>query len=405
MRASHAGKMLFATAAAFAALTASATASATPLAIQLQRALTVPGVSWRRTGVVAIDLATRGNVYRRNQALALRPASNEKLAVAIAALAELGSRYRITTRVLGDGRLEGSVWRGRLVLKGSGDPSLSRVKLARLAARIEGAGIHSVTGRIIGDETYFDTKRMAPGWKPSFYKVECPPLSALIVDAGKVGRRTVDDPALAAAHAFRQALIAEGIRVPRRAVKGVAPEGSLPLAHAKSSSVAALVRGMNRRSDNFIAEMLTKDLGALELGSGTTAAGTTVMRRVLRARGVPLAGVRLVDGSGLSRYDRMTAIALAALLISAWSDPVLHDPFVTSLPVAGISGTLEDRLERPPARGRVRAKTGTTNTASALSGYVGRRYVFAILQNGSPIPWWYARRGQDRFAQILAGRL
>ena len=397
--------MGLATFAAAAALAASAPATATPLGTQLQRALTVPGISWSATGVVAIDLPTGNVVYRRNRALALRPASNEKLAVALAALVELGPSFRIATRVLGEGTRDGSVWRGRLVLKGFGDPTLSRLRLARLAERVELAGIRSVTGLIVADESYFDTRRTAPGWRASFYKVECPPLSALIVDGGKVGRRIVDDPALAAARAFKQALIAEGIRVPRRAVKGVASEDAVPVAAAVSSRVASLVRAMNRRSDNFIAEMLTKKLGARELGSGSTAAGTTVMRRVLRTRGIPLTGVRLADGSGLSRYDRMTAIAIAALLISAWSDPALRDPFVASLPVAGISGTLKDRMERPPARGHVRAKTGTTSRASALSGYVGRRYVFAILQNGNPIPWWYARAGQDRFAQILAGRL
>ena len=58
-----------------------------------------------------------------------------------------------------------------------------------------------------------------------------------------------------------------------------------------------------------------------------------------------------------------------------------------------------------PARGRVRAKTGTTRASSALSGYVGTRYVFAVLQNGSPINWTKARRAQDRFAQALAGAL
>jgi D-alanyl-D-alanine carboxypeptidase len=52
----------------------------------------------------------------------------------------------------------------------------------------------------------------------------------------------------------------------------------------------------------------------------------------------------------------------------------------------------------------VRAKTGTTQAASALAGFVGTKYVFAVLQNGSPIPWWHARNGQDRFAQVLAGR-
>ena len=60
-------------------------------------------------------------------------------------------------------------------------------------------------------------------------------------------------------------------------------------------------------------------------------------------------------------------------------------------------------MESAPARGNVRAKTGTTNVASALSGYVRQRFVFSILQNGSPVPTTGARRSQDRFAQILAG--
>jgi D-alanyl-D-alanine carboxypeptidase/D-alanyl-D-alanine-endopeptidase (penicillin-binding protein 4) len=76
--------------------------------------------------------------------------------------------------------------------------------------------------------------------------------------------------------------------------------------------------------------------------------------------------------------------------------------FVRSLAVAGISGTLEQRLATRPTRGRVIAKTGTTNRASALAGFVRRRYVFAILHNGSPVPYWTARVAQDRFVTALA---
>jgi PBP4 family serine-type D-alanyl-D-alanine carboxypeptidase len=222
------------------------------------------------------------------------------------------------------------------------------------------------------------------------------------VDEGKIGRRTVDDPALAAARAFRKALATEGIRTAPGARTGTGGTAKV-LAEVRSPPLSRLVAAMNRESDNFIAEMLLKEVGAQVRGRGTTAAGAVAVRRVLSERGVPLAGVRLVDGSGLSTLDRLTARALAALLISAWSDPAVRPAFVRSLPVAGVNGTLEDRMERPPARGNVRAKTGTTREASALSGYVRSRYVFAILQNGSPIPWWYARRGQDRFAQLLAG--
>jgi serine-type D-Ala-D-Ala carboxypeptidase/endopeptidase (penicillin-binding protein 4) len=80
-------------------------------------------------------------------------------------------------------------------------------------------------------------------------------------------------------------------------------------------------------------------------------------------------------------------------------------PFLRALPAAGISGTLEDRMQKKPARGVVRAKTGTTNRASALAGYVGQRYAFAVIQNGFPVQPWAARKAQDRFATALASTL
>jgi D-alanyl-D-alanine carboxypeptidase/D-alanyl-D-alanine-endopeptidase (penicillin-binding protein 4) len=114
--------------------------------------------------------------------------------------------------------------------------------------------------------------------------------------------------------------------------------------------------------------------------------------------------VRIVDGSGLSRLDRLTANALAALLKAAWADPAVRPSLVAALPVAGVNGTLQDRLRKPPARGNVVAKTGTTSDASALSGYVRSRFVFTVLQNGHPLSYWWARRAQDRFAQVLAAQ-
>jgi D-alanyl-D-alanine carboxypeptidase/D-alanyl-D-alanine-endopeptidase (penicillin-binding protein 4) len=101
----------------------------------------------------------------------------------------------------------------------------------------------------------------------------------------------------------------------------------------------------------------------------------------------------------------MTANAVGSLLLSAWRDPVIREPFFASLPIAGVDGTLEDRMRTGPARGRVRGKTGTLRVASALSGYAGTRYVFAVLQNGNPVSWTRSRRAQDRFAQALARAL
>lgn len=385
-------------------LLAAAVAGAATLRQKLDRALTVSGVSRAATGAIAIDLANGNRLYALHPRRSLEPASNQKLVVALAALQELGGTYRIPTEVLGVGARDGSTWKGRLVLKGYGDPTLNRADLKTLAARVRALGIRTVTGRVVGDESYYDLRRTCPGWKPSWYKIESPPLSALVVDRAKVGRRTVDDPALMAARSFRSALKSAGIRVLKAAAVAPADPGAVLLARVRSAGVASLVRRMNKQSDNFYAEMLLKHLGARARGAGTTAAGSVVVRRVLGDRGVPLDGVRIVDGSGLSLRDRLTARALAALLISAWSDPAIRQSFVASLPIAGVDGTLADRMRSGPAHGRVRAKTGTTNTASSLSGYVRTRFVFAIVQNGRPVAWWNARTAQDRFAQILARR-
>jgi D-alanyl-D-alanine carboxypeptidase/D-alanyl-D-alanine-endopeptidase (penicillin-binding protein 4) len=373
------------------------------LAGRLDRALRGSGVAWSAQSVWALNLETGRVVFTRNPGTALRPASNEKLTVAVAALDRLGPGYRIPTRVYGEGSRKGSVWRGRLVLKGFGDPTLQRGDLEAMAQTVRKAGIRSVTGGIRGDESYFDARRTAPGWKPSYYKLECPPLSALISDRGKVNGHTVDGPAIAATRAFRKALIAAGVRVGGKAGLSRLKKGATQLAATLSPPVSRIIRSMNRPSDNFYAEMLVKELGRVRRGAGTTAAGTKVVRQVLTRRGIPMAGLRIADGSGLSELDRLTSRALGRLLLSAWRDKAIAAPLFNSLPVAGVNGTLKDRMRRAPAYGRVRAKTGTTNNASALSGFARTKWVFSILQNGWPVPYTSARKSQDRFAQVLAG--
>ena len=368
---------------------------------RLTRALAVPQVDPARTAALAIDLRTGAVVYARNESLALVPASNQKLPVAYAALTLLGPTYRFRTEVDGTGALVGDVWHGDLWLRGYGDPTLEPTDLAALAEDVAAWGIRRVDGAVIGDESWFDARRVAPGWKPSFYIEESPPLSALVVDRGRYRGKTSANPALAAASLFRQALEEEGVRVARRSRTGALTAAALPLAQDESEPLARIVRFMGRESDNFTAEVLVKQLGAMEARQGSTAAGVRVIRQALADAGIPLAGVRLVDGSGLSRLDRLTASAVVALLEAGLS-PELRDAFLASLAVAGVDGTLEDRLESRPARGQVIAKTGTTQAASALSGFVRDRYVFAVIQNGRRMSHRWARIAQDRFVSALA---
>ena len=368
---------------------------------ELGRALRSTGIAHAESAAIAVDLASGETVFARNAQLALAPASNEKLAVTYGALVELGPDYRFHTAVLGEGKQVGSIWHGRLVLKGFGDPTLQTDDLQRLAKKLYARGIRTVTGQVAGDGSWFDDKWTAPGWRSDFYGNESGPLSALVVNRGFRHRRLVRDPRLAAAALFDQLLRAQGIEA-RGAALGKAHEGALTLATVQSQKLSHLLWAMDADSDNFTAELTLKAIGAEVLGKGTTAAGAAVVRRDLTVARVPLAGARIVDGSGLSRLDRVTARELASLLLIFWQSPELHDVVQSSLAVAGESGTLKHRLLGRRTRGVVRGKTGTTAIASALSGYVGSRYAFVLVQNGHPVNWDAAHRLQDRFVETLA---
>ena len=170
-----------------------------PLSTRLASALAVRGNSWATSAALAVDLQSDGVVFARNADLSLAPASNEKLPVTFAALKQLGLSYRFKTEVLGRGTQDGTVWRGDLFLKGFGDPTLTSARLGRLAETIAASGITRIDGRLYGDESWFDARRAAPGWKLGYLLYECPPLSALVVDRAVYDGHTALNPALAAA--------------------------------------------------------------------------------------------------------------------------------------------------------------------------------------------------------------
>jgi D-alanyl-D-alanine carboxypeptidase/D-alanyl-D-alanine-endopeptidase (penicillin-binding protein 4) len=387
-----------------AALASAAPGGAAGLSLpaRLSRALHAPFVSYAASGAVVVDLSTGRVVYAHNAALPLQPASNEKLAVTYAALTALGPAFRIETDVLGEGAQAGARWNGDLVLKGFGDPTLTSADLTALARQVRADGITTVSGGVLGDESWFDARRTAPGWKASFYIDESPPLSALIVNRGLVGRFTSHNPALSAAQLFTKALARAGVHVAGAALLGTADDAAVDLASVDSPTLASMVHRMDQVSDNFTAEMLVKELGAVQADAGTTAAGMGVIRAQLVDAGVPLAGVRLVDGSGLSLLDRVTASELVSLLHVMWSDPTMQPELLAALPLAGRTGTLHDRMRGTAAAGVVRAKTGTTDNSTALSGFVGDRYVFSVVVNGFPVSWTWSRIAEDRFATALA---
>ena len=399
------------------ALAAPPPASAGPAQATLQRfAASNPGTSalvWRldEEGPVAVA-AIRPDVPRI-------PASNMKMVTAAGALLQLGPDFRFTTRLATAARapvVDGTL-RGPLFVMGAGDPMLATraygarylrgvaTPLADLVRPLPAAGIRRVAGPIVADEGLFDAMREGPRWL-SHYHLYSQPLSALAVNQGYAGngrRAEAPVPWRAAAVRVRGAL--HGVRIAHEGGmrRGRPPASVRVLSTATSAPLRAIVREMNVPSDNFVAEMLTKAVGAHGSGRGTSAGGTARTEALLAARGVLTGRERLVDGSGLSRDNRLTATALVRLVAAADADPDWGRALLASLPRGG-EGTLATRLRSPRVARRVQAKTGYINGASSLSGRVvsvgGQRYAFAMLMNTGGLA--DARRTQEQVVTLLA---
>ena len=367
------------------------------------------------SGAYVVDLDTGQTLFSVNSGIGRLPASVEKVYTTSTALLRFRSGGTLTTSVLGTGtRDTQGGWHGTLYLKGGGDPTFGSAAFDRSAygtgATMQqlvsnltrGAGVRSVHGRIIGDETYFDSRRGTPatGFRPST-EVEGV-LSGLAYDRGFAnwdGSVLQSRPALFATQHFASALRAArvGVQSGTPTYTGRTPSGARLLATVHSPAIATLIRLTNTPSDNYLAEMLVKGLGARFGGAGTTAAGAGVVRAQLASKFQIHPNV--VDGSGLSRADSTSP----RQVVSALRHLAANSTFVRSLAVAGQSGTLRARLIGTAAQGRCRGKTGTLHDVSNLVGYChardGHTLAFAFLMNAiSPS---YAHPIQDRMAVAL----
>jgi D-alanyl-D-alanine carboxypeptidase/D-alanyl-D-alanine-endopeptidase (penicillin-binding protein 4) len=369
---------------------------ATTLTTQLSG--TMRGAS-SASGVFVRDLDTGTVLFDSRSRVGRIPASVEKLYTTSALWLKLGPMARLQTRVLGRGTRvpEDPVWRGDLYLQGGGDPSLSTTGLTRLARQIADAGITRVTGRVIGDESFFDTARGGPRTGLAYDSDIGGVLGGLTVGRGWSRK---GGPAAAAARRFAAALKTQGVSVRRSAVRvAPTPAGAPLLAQLSSPTVAQLTRSTLVPSDNFYAETLLKSLGATAGAGGTTAAGAAVAREELAGIGIrPV----IADGSGLSRSNRTSPRQVVGLLGALHAMPI-GPAFESSMALVGRSGTVSHRMRGTAAHGTCRAKTGTLRDASALAGIcttAGGTIGFAILMNSTSV--WRARSIQDRMVATLA---
>jgi len=350
------------------------------------------------SGAYVRDLDGQRTLFASKADAPRAPASVEKLYTTAAALLRFGADATLSTSVAGRGFLDpDGVWRGDLYLRGGGDPTLGRDDLQSLSRAIGEAGILRVDGSILGDESRLDTLRGSYDSGGAYDRDVGGVLGALTLNRGfsKDGK-----PAAYAAGQFAKALRTDGIRVEGRSGAGTAPADAQELATAPSPPMRDLIRLTNVPSDNFLAEMLVKDLGAEFGGAGTTAAGVGVVKSQLSELGLT---PQIVDGSGLSRADRTTPRQVVHLL------EVMHGretagAFEGSLAVAGRTGTIRRRMRGTAAQDRCRAKTGTLIGVSALAGLCesagGHTIAFAVLTTRTSLT--RAHGVQDRVAAAIA---
>jgi D-alanyl-D-alanine carboxypeptidase/D-alanyl-D-alanine-endopeptidase (penicillin-binding protein 4) len=265
------------------------------------------------------------------------------------------------------------------------------------------------------DDSLFAGPSVAPDWPATYLSSGVVSrVSALSVDAGRVrpdADARVPDPAIAAGQDLARLLTARGITVTGGIRRTTSPAGAPTLAQVLSPTVAELVEADLSTSDNDLAESLLRLVAIARGRTGSFIGGRTTVAEVLGELGVPTRGLDLRDGSGLARSSAIAPVTLARLLqvASGSEHPVLR-ALVTSLAVAGFTGTLADRFTQPPSdsgAGLVRAKTGTLTGVSTLAGLTeqsGRTVVFVVMSDHVPATGTLAARAAlDRFAAAVAG--
>lgn len=347
-----------------------------------------------RLGGRVTDAATGKQLWAQARDLPMQPASTNKVLTSAAALLTLDRDARITTRVVAGAT-------GVVVLVGGGDPTLSAApagqdtwyrgaaRISDLADQVRGSGVTVTAVQV--DTSAFSGPGMAPGWDPlDIDGGDIAPIEPVMLDAGRIQPTTVESqrsvtPALDAGRALAAAL---GVDTSQVSIAN-APAGARELASVQSAPLMLRLNEMMNASDNVMAECIGREVAAARHRPQSFSGAVEAVLSQLRTAHIETSGAILIDSSGLSVDDRLTAQTLDQVVQAAAGpgQPSLR-PLLDLLPVAGGSGTLSDRFLDPSdhgAAGWLRAKTGSLTRTNALAGVVtdrdGRVLTFALISN------------------------
>ena len=324
-------------------------------------------------GLMVWDLDGDSAFYYHNHRQRMRPASTMKLMTAVTALDLYGGNHPFTTELRSRGTISGRTLYGDLVCVGGMDPAFDGGDLQVFVDRIRSAGIDTICGRIVADRSMKDTLLLGEGW---CWDDDNPCLSPLLVSR--------KDNFL---QRFTHELQSAGIVVVDTIInKNSLPEGESWGGASLSHSFDQILTRMMKQSDNLYAECMFYHNALATSRPATQKNARTAVRQMIQRLGYDPARYRVADGSGLSLYNYVSAELLTSLLRYAWRSDRIREHLVPSLPLAGVDGTLKDRMQKSKAYRNVRAKTGTLTGISSLAGYLtaanGHQFAFCIINQG-----------------------
>jgi D-alanyl-D-alanine carboxypeptidase/D-alanyl-D-alanine-endopeptidase (penicillin-binding protein 4) len=376
--------------------------------------------SGTKAGVIVYDPLIQDTIFSYNAKESMIPASLTKLFTTATSLNIMSGDYELSTKLFTDDqKIENGIINGNLYLKGFGNSNFTESDLENMVNQLVRKGIKIIKGNIVGDDTYFDNIYTREDWiEDEKANVKLPAISALVLDRNrtvvrqKIRKRfryvnqNFKDPPLFIAKKLEDMLKSNGIEVTGSAIKGITPEGVSLITESKIK-LKDLIALINKHSDNFFAECLFKTLGAKASGfQGNSFYSQQAIQKFIKGNNIYSEGTEIVDGSGISRFDQVTPLAIAGVLEKMYFDLNRFTDFYNSLSIAGVDGTLRGRLSGTAAENNFRGKTGSLNGVSGLAGYLkdadGEEIIVTIIFEYTKNSQKYYRGVQDKIVSLLA---
>lgn len=345
-----------------------------PLPQRLQELLDNDIFDRTQVGIYVYDLTADTLVFTHNEQQCMRPASNEKLMTAITALNDLGVLYEYRTRLYTTSipADSDSIFTGHIYIRAGYDPLLDGDDLRAFAQSLKEHRIFRLQQPIVLDLSMKDDKRLGWGWCWDDDEVPTTPLLYRNDDKFTDNLRRI----------FRE----EGIDWDGTVTEDTTPN-TATLLLTRTHNIDQVLLPMMKKSNNSMAESLFYQLAAQK---GKSRAGrkqaVAHYNTLIRHIGLDPTHYQIADGSGLSLYNYLSPELLGRMLRYAYNDDDIYRHLLPSLPIAGEDGTLRKRMRGSAAQGNVRAKTGTVEGVSTLSGYLttatGNLLCFSIMNQG-----------------------